>query len=309
MQRPSADPAAQGDASAFAGTFSANGATIELAAAGDQISGTLRGAGMTGEIRGVVDGRDLSGEIVMSDGSSGAFTAYTTASGIAIVVDGRPPIELARTGGGGEIAGEVFAPDPAATRNDGKGHGRIPPKKAAPKVKGKAARGTAYRDDLDGWEVRTPPAWKYGVKGSTVVFGSDTEAGLIVVAFNRGVTFDQMTANVESVIVQLGATQHGTATRFKAKGGKGLVVEMTGTTPDGTALHARAAGVAGKTGIVPSRASRRRRRSTGCASASTRSRCRPGSSRRRRARRCRRSSGRGGITTAAARATTAAATA
>jgi hypothetical protein len=107
-----------------------------------------------------------------------------------------------------------------------------------------------YRDDLAGWLVRTPDQWKYAVQGATVLFGSDTEAGIILVALTPGVTYAQMEAGIDAYIAQLGATQLGPAKPFSARAGKALVVEMSGTLPDGTNLNARSIGVAGAGGIL-----------------------------------------------------------
>lgn len=117
-------------------------------------------------------------------------------------------------------------------------------------VSARAEADDAYRDDLAGWLVRTPDKWKFAVQGANVVFGSDTEAGVILVSFMPSVTYQQMEAGIDAYIAQLGATQLGPAKRFAVKAGKALVVEMTGALPDGSQLHARSIGVAGPGGIV-----------------------------------------------------------
>jgi hypothetical protein len=113
-----------------------------------------------------------------------------------------------------------------------------------------AAHADDYHDEMAGWLVHTPDHWKYREQGGTVMFGSDTEAGAILVAFTPGLTYPQMEAGVGAYIQSLGATQVGHASPFATKAGKALVVEMTGTLPDGTNLHARAIGVAGPAGVV-----------------------------------------------------------
>jgi hypothetical protein len=112
-----------------------------------------------------------------------------------------------------------------------------------------AATGAEYRDELDGWSVRTPDNWKFTAKGTTVVFGSDTEAGAIFVTFGRGWTYEQMDQGATAYIKQIGAQQIGTTQPFKAKAGKAIVVELGGTTAQGR-LHGRAIGVAGPRGAV-----------------------------------------------------------
>ena len=123
--------------------------------------------------------------------------------------------------------------EPDAKPGDAKPGKAVKTSATIPAPKTRPASGAPYRDEMDGWEVRTPPAWKYGVRGSAVLFGSDTEGGLIIVSFTRGGTYEQMEAGVSAVIAQLGATQVGSPRSFKARGGRGIVVEMTGTTPDG----------------------------------------------------------------------------
>ena len=231
-------------AGSFSGSFATEGATLQLQESGGQVAGTISGGGMTGQVAGTVSGGMLSGTITMSDGSSGQFVAYASAEGIQLVVQGRQPVVFARAGGAGAVAAAPAAPVEPAKSVAAKTTGSVP----APKAR--AASGPAYRDDMDGWEVRTPDAWKYGVKGNTVLFGSDTEAGFIIVAFNRGVTFEQMEAGASAYIAQLGATQVGQTRRYKARGGQALIAEMTGVTPDGSSLHARSIGVAGPSGVL-----------------------------------------------------------
>jgi len=113
-----------------------------------------------------------------------------------------------------------------------------------------AAHADDYRDDMAGWLVHTPDHWKHQEQGAAVMFGSDTEAGVILVAFTPGLTYAHMEAGVDAYVQSLGATPVGRATPFASKAGKALVVEMTGTLPDGTNLHARAIGVAGPAGTV-----------------------------------------------------------
>lgn len=237
----------------FHGTFETQGARMVLQESGSQVSGQVTASNLSGTIAASVSGYQMQGTVTLGDGSSGNFIAYATADGFELRLDGRQPINFKRVGAAPNVEtppanaldkptfGEAMPASPSAPA------ARIDEKIPAPA--GGPAKGAAYRDEMDGWEVRTPAAWKYVVKGNTVVFGSDTEAGIIFVSFNRGITYDQMVQGASAYLAQLGATQIGETTPFRAHGNQGVVVEMTGDV-QGTQLRARTLGIAGPSGVV-----------------------------------------------------------
>jgi hypothetical protein len=112
-----------------------------------------------------------------------------------------------------------------------------------------AASGAEYHDDVDGWSVRTPDAWKFTAKGMTLTFGSDTEAGTIFVKYSRGWSLSQMEQGASAYMQQLGAKQLGETSTFKAKAGKAIVLELAGSSVAG-AIHGRAVGIVGTRGAL-----------------------------------------------------------
>jgi hypothetical protein len=108
-----------------------------------------------------------------------------------------------------------------------------------PQPKASAATGPVHKVDHEGWQVHTPAKWKYAVKGNRVVFGSDTEAGLIFVWFAPSVTFEQMESQAAAGAAQLGMSLAGPPVSDKMKGGRALVTELVGTAPDGSKVRGR----------------------------------------------------------------------
>lgn len=113
------------------------------------------------------------------------------------------------------------------------------------------ATGAAYKS-ADGWSVRAPAGWKSGEQGGRVLFGSDTEAGLIVAWFAGGSTFQEMQQIAQQGINEAGLSLSPTAPAqpVKVPGGQGLGVDMQGQGQDGTPVVARLVGVAGPQGAV-----------------------------------------------------------
>jgi hypothetical protein len=128
-----------------------------------------------------------------------------------------------------------------------------PTKKVAgdvPAVGKQAANGAAARDDMEGWEVRTPDKWKYGSKNNTNMFGSDTEPGVITLLYARGLSYEQAEQGGAAYFAQMGATMHGDPKPFTTRGGsKGLVFEMEGNA-QGSQIEARVVAVAGPGGLL-----------------------------------------------------------
>lgn len=240
----------------FTGTFANKTGRLTIEESYGQVRGTLVGGGVTGTVQAYVSdaGAKMSGTITMSDGSGGNFTATIKGNELAFEMQGRKAITLTRATRP-PVAMQPPPQPPPQQQNQ----------KPPPGMKGigaalgsqakvmtpstTAATGAEYRDELDGWSVRTPDHWKYAVKGTTVIFGSDTEAGAIFVTFGRGWSYEQMDKGATAYIQQIGAQQIGRTQPFKAKAGKAIVVELGGTTAQGP-LHGRAIGVAGPRGAV-----------------------------------------------------------
>jgi len=225
---------AQGS-SALAGTFTNKTGRLQLVDSYGQIRGTLEGGGLTGNVNGTASGYSLTGTIAMSDGSSGAFTAVLKGNDLALTMQGRQTLTFTRTtpiqgakpaAGTGGIGSTVKAVVPTVT----------------------AATGPEYQDSVDGWLVRTPDAWKATAKGTTLSFSSDTEAGTIFVKYSRGWSLEKMEQGASAYMKQLNATQLGETSAFKAKAGKAIVLELTGTSPQ--PLHGRAVGIVGPRGSL-----------------------------------------------------------
>jgi hypothetical protein len=235
-QQPYAPPA-----TGFSGSFTTKGGSLTLQDSYGQVRGTLVGGGLTGNVQGSVASGVLTGTIAMSDGSSGPFSATLQANELALTMQGRQTLSFTR------------AAPPAGSGHKRPGTGGIgmgvgsTVKTVVPSTT--AATGAEYRDDVDGWSVRTPDAWKFTAKGMTLTFGSDTEAGTIFVKYSRGWSLSQMEQGASSYIQQLGAKQLGRSSAFKSKAGKAIVLELAGSTAQG-ALHGRAIGIVGARGSL-----------------------------------------------------------
>lgn len=226
-------PAGGGDA-AIAGTYRAEGAEIVLRQDGDQVTGTAAYGGMTGTLTGALQGGQVVGTYSTQDGRQGQFVAAPTGDGgLQIAFDGGQPLLFAR-------AGDPAAPPAAAAIGDE----TIPPPGA------RAASGPAHRAEYEGWQVRTPARWKFAVQGARLLFGSDSEAGLIVVWFIPGVGYQEMESQAAAGAAQIGMTLAGPPISADLKGGRALVSELVGTAPDGSKVRGRAIGVAGAGGVV-----------------------------------------------------------
>jgi hypothetical protein len=217
----------------FAGSFTNKGGSLTLQDSYGQVRGTLVGGGLTGNVQGSIASGVLTGTIAMSDGSSGPFTATLKANELALTMQGRQTLSFTRAA-------------PAAAKRPATGVGSTVKSVIPPTT---AATGAEYHDDVDGWSVRTPDAWKFTAKGMTLTFGSDTEPGTIFVKYSRGWSLSQMEQGATSYIQQLGAKQLGQTSAFKSKAGKAIVLELAGSTAQG-ALHGRAIGIVGARGSL-----------------------------------------------------------
>ena len=216
---------------AFAGTWVGNGGSLVIQEQNGQIQGQGQGQGWSAQIQGTSQGNQMSGMFAMADGTQGQFQATTDGNSLQITVQGRPPIVFTR-GGTAAVAA-------------------APQKKPGdwPMPGTQAASGPPAHDDVEGWEVRTPDHWKFEPKGNGAMFGSTTEAGVILVAYARGVTYEQLEQGAEAFLASQGATQIGDVKPFTAKAGRAIVVEMEAA-PGGQTIQARSIVVSGPAGVV-----------------------------------------------------------
>lgn len=253
MPGPMPGPNAYAPAPAvFSGTYAATGGSITLQQTGTQVTGTAQIGVITASVEGIVDGAQLRGELRSSAGAA-SFTAFASAEGLQITLDGGQPVVLARTNampaGASERAAPIApipAPNPIAPNPEPAAvTGKQPPAPASG-----AAPGDPVRDELEGWEVRTPANWRHEIRDGRVVFGGVTEAGAIFVSYLRGVSYDQMSAGAEAQVRQLGATPTGPARAHNFSAGRGQIIEVTAMGNDGVAIYGRAIGIAGPQGVV-----------------------------------------------------------
>src|SRR5688500_14191590 len=85
--------------------------------------------------------------------------------------------------------------------------------------------GGKHRVEAEGWEIKAPATWKVASKGSQALFGSETEAGLIVAGFEAGVTYDAMKEKASQAIQDQSVSLQpvGTAKTADVKGAKAFV--------------------------------------------------------------------------------------
>lgn len=221
----------------LSGTWVAQGAQIVLSESGGRVTGTATSGALSGTLEGTIQGAQIVGTYAASSGATGQFVATPSGDGgLQFAFDGGQPVLFARAAGEAAPGVKPIAPTV--------GDEKIPPPKAT------AATGAPHRVDHEGWQVRTPAKWKYEVKGSRVLFGSDTESGFIVVWYAPSVTYEQMESNAAAGAAQIGMSLAGPAISEKLKGGRALITEVLGAAPDGSKLRGRAIGVAGATGVV-----------------------------------------------------------
>jgi hypothetical protein len=112
-----------------------------------------------------------------------------------------------------------------------------------------ASAGEKYRAS-QGWQLSIPAGWKSAEQQGRVMFGSDTEAGLIVAWSADGVSFEEMrdaaAAGIHDGNVSLSPI--GDVEEKTLEGGRALVAALRGVAADGSELRAHAVGVLGKTG-------------------------------------------------------------
>jgi hypothetical protein len=249
MVSASTPVAAQG----LTGTWAGPTGKLTLKQSGKSVSGTAVMDGDQGTVSATVSGSKLTGRISYG-GDQETFVGTLSGNSLRLVFEGdEEGAETFTKGGQG-------APAPAAA--DGMGPGTSPSSttpaqppqpvaKSQPAPQVAAATGGTYKSD-EGWSVRAPARWKFGERAGRALFGSDTEAGLIVAWFAEGTTFQQMQEIATQGIHKDGIafSPTGPAQAVQTPAGQGLGVDLQGTGQNGQALVARAVGVSGALGAV-----------------------------------------------------------
>lgn len=240
-------------AQGLTGNWSGPTGKLSLKQAGKSVTGTaLMEGGDRGTVSATVNGAKVTGSISY-DGDKETFVGTLSGSSLRLVFEGdEEGAETFTKGGKGAPAEEAPAPMGAPDEPmGGPAPGMPPPGKAQPAPQVGAATGGTFKSP-EGWSVRAPTNWKFGEKAGRVLFGSDTEAGLIVAWFTAGGTYQQMQEVAAQGINEDGfvLSPTGAAQAVQTPAGKGLGVDLKGTSQDGQALVARAVGVAGPQGTV-----------------------------------------------------------
>lgn len=238
-------------AQGLTGTWGGATGTLTLQQSGKSLSGTAVMDGEQGRLSGTVTGNKVSGRISY-DGDQEAFTGTVSGNTLRLVFEGDDEGAETFTRGAKQA-------DTGPVRETAAPRGVAPPAEEEPAPKGRsqpapqvgAATGGTYKSD-EGWSVRAPANWKFGEKAGRVLFGSDTEAGLIVAWFDAGGTYQQMQQVAAQGINDDGLvlSPTGAAQPVQTAAGKGLGVDLQGTGQDGQPIVARAVGVAGPQGTV-----------------------------------------------------------
>jgi hypothetical protein len=176
-----------------------------------------------------------AGALTLSDGEGSESYRYAL-SGSTLTLSGGD-MEMALTfqrrgGAPAQASMPAAAAAPAAT---------APPEKA---TKESGARGS-FTKAAWGATFQVPGGWKAGEKDGSVLMGSDTEAGLIIVRFFPTATREGALAEFNKGVHEGGvdAAPVGPAGDFSAKGGKGIAGELSGADQQGNALKIRTVAV------------------------------------------------------------------
>lgn len=235
-------------AQGLTGTWAGPTGKLSLKQSGKSVTGTaLMEGGDQGTVSATVNGAKVTGSISY-DGDKETFVGTLSGSSLRLVFEGdEEGAETFTKGGKSAPAPAEPALQPQGSAPDDSTGG--PNARQAPQVG--AATGGTYKSD-EGWSVRAPTLWKFGEKSGRVLFGSDTEAGLIVAWFDAGGTYQQLQQVAAQGINEDGfvLSPTGPAQPVQTAGGKGLGVDLQGTGEDGQPIVARAVGVAGPNGTV-----------------------------------------------------------
>lgn len=173
-----------------------------------------------------------SGALTLSDGEGSETYAYTLGGGALTLSGGdmMMPLSFARRGG----------PPAGATP---------PPRErdapTAPAPSGTPARESGARSTFAkaawGASFQVPGGWKAAEKDGSVLLGSDTEAGLIIVRYFPSATREGALAEFQKGVHEGGveASPTGAAVDFRAKGGAAIAGELSGADTQGTPLQIR----------------------------------------------------------------------
>lgn len=210
-------------AQSFAGSWTSEAGSMSLKQQGARVTGTATVAGVSGTLTGVLKGASFGGTYT-AQGESGTFNGHLDGDTLYVSFDDSPLYPFRRAG--------AAAP---------------PPVKNEPAPKVSAADGAELRSDAEGWSARAPAKWKFKTDGVKVLFGSDTEAGMIIASFRQGATVQEMQQAATQGFSDSGLmlTPAGPPQELDVKGAKAIAVDMQTTAQDGTALKVRAAGVIG----------------------------------------------------------------
>lgn len=244
-------------AQGLTGTWAGPTGKLTLKQSGKSVTGSaLMEGGDQGTVSATVNGAKVSGSISYG-GDKETFVGTLSGNSLRLVFEGdEEGAETFTKGGKGAPAPAEPPLRPQGSAPDDFTGGpnamqAPPPGKAQPAPQVGAATGGTYKSD-EGWSVRAPTNWKFGEKSGRVLFGSDTEAGLIVAWFDSGGTYQQMQQVAAQGINEDGFVLSPTAPAqaVQTAGGKGLGVDLQGTGQDGQPIVARAVGVAGPNGTV-----------------------------------------------------------
>ncbi|MEW5742155.1 MAG: hypothetical protein AB1938_24785 [Myxococcota bacterium] len=227
------------------GTWSGATGKLTLKQSGKTVTGSAVMDGESGKVSATLNGSKLSGSISY-DGDKESFVGTVSGDTLKLVFEGDEEGAETFTRGGKAASSEPESPRGMAPEAE------APPTKAEPAPQVGAATGGVYKDEGGGWSVRAPANWKFGEKAGRVLFGSDTEAGLIVAWYAPGTTFEQMQQIAAQGINDSGVvlTPVSAPQSVSAPAGKAIAVDLTGTSQDGQPIQARAVGVAGPQGAV-----------------------------------------------------------
>ena len=231
-------------AGGFSGTFvSAEGEKVVLKQSGGSVTGTLYTGGLSAGLSGRVRGGVFYGRVVMPGAGEMQFSARVSEAGLTVDVEGET--EFYRRVGGAPAAEPGGGVKPAAKVPAGSG--KVP----ALSKQGAVSKGKTYKSPYQGWGFRVPRKWKHTERESTVMLGSDSEAGLILVQAEAITDTAKLHQGLVEILAKTG--NFATPPPFKTgrvKAGRVVYTEVGGTAADGTRMQVRAAGVIGQKGTV-----------------------------------------------------------
>ena len=147
-------------------------------------------------------------------------------------------IAALRGAGGGAQPAETpaRAPTQAAAR-------ARPPQPSGPSS---GARGSRFNHEKWGLSFAVPPGWKVGERQGSLLMGSDTEAGLIIIRLVRRTTLEQLVQDYGEGMQEEGLQLMPTmqAQEFPAGQNRAVAGELAGTAQDGAQIRARTIAVA-----------------------------------------------------------------